>query len=184
MIFSTIRVPPDPEFTAEVVILLTTLGAARKEYNAGKRARDLLEIKRVHHKIIDFNRDARQAGGGEPENAAIKKLTELDKLKTGADGDLVLPQIFIDGEYIGDATDLQGLEDDRQLDGILRRENCMACNHPRTRDSTQCPSCWVKFEEILPGMMSIEAVLEEIATREGEYDEDEYTDDEDEGFEG
>ena len=46
---------------SQVVILLTTLGAKRTEFNAGKRARDLLEIKRVHYKTVDFNRDARQA---------------------------------------------------------------------------------------------------------------------------
>ncbi len=56
-----VKVRPDEEYTAEVVILITTLGTKRTEYNAGKKARDLLEIKRVHHKIVDFNRDARAA---------------------------------------------------------------------------------------------------------------------------
>eukprot|EP00971_Amphidinium_carterae_P145293 2878891-Amphidinium_carterae.1 len=46
-----VRVPPDTDYVAEVVVLLTTLGAKRTEYSAGKYARDLLEIKRVHHKI-------------------------------------------------------------------------------------------------------------------------------------
>merc|ERR1719343_689727 len=110
--FPVVRVSPDPKYSAEVVILLTTLGAKRTEFNAGKRARDLLEIKRVHHKIVDFNRDARQVGTGEAENQAIQKLMVQGKLHTGDNDDLILPQIFIDGNYIGDATDLQGLEDD------------------------------------------------------------------------
>ena len=54
-----VRVCPLTDYVAEVVVLVTTLGAKRTEFNAGRRVRDLLEIKRVHHKIIDFNRDAR-----------------------------------------------------------------------------------------------------------------------------
>lgn len=55
---------PDEKFTAEVLVLITTLGAKKTEFNAGRRVRDFLECKRVHHKIIDFNRDARAASRG------------------------------------------------------------------------------------------------------------------------
>lgn len=174
MSFPTIRVPPDPKYSAEVLVLLTTLGAKRSEFNAGKRARDLLEIKRVHHKIVDFNRDARQAGTGEAENQAIQKLNMQGKLQTGDNDDLILPQIFIDGHYIGDANALQGLEDDRMLDDILLRRACMKCNDTRrVPDSKQCVSCEEKFEEILPGLMTIEQVLRELAmVAEGDYEDD------------
>jgi len=174
-----VRVSPDPKYSAEVVVLLTTLGAKRTEFNAGKRARDLLEIKRVHHKIVDFNRDARQAGTGEAENQAIQKLMVEGKLQTGENDDLILPQIFIDGRYMGDANDLQGLEDDAALDGILLRKTCVKCNdRGRSPESVQCQKCWEKFEEILPGLMTMQQVLQELALtgEDGDYDGDDYDD--------
>jgi hypothetical protein len=178
MFFPTVRVTPDPKYSAEVVVLLTTLGAKRTEFNAGKRARDLLEIKRAHHKIIDFNRDARQAGTGEAENKAIHKLMVQEKLQKGENDDLILPQIFIDGNYIGDANELQGLEDDELLEGILLRKTCMMCNdQTRSPMSTQCKCCWGKYEEILPGMMTIEQALQVMEAQqaiEGMDYEDEY----------
>lgn len=169
-----VRVPPDPKYSAEVVVLVTTLGAKRTEFNAGKRARDLMEIKRVHHKIIDFNRDARHAGTGESENIAIRKLMEQNKLKTGQNDDLVLPQLFVDGLYIGDANSLQGLEDDGLLESILLRRACpKCCDLRREPDSKQCVKCGEKFEEILPGLMTIEQLLRDLAMiNEGDFDED------------
>jgi glutaredoxin len=178
MLCTPVRVSPDPKYIAEVVVLLTTLGAKRTEFNAGKRARDLLEIKRVHHKIIDFNRDARQAGTGEAENQAIQKLMAQGKLQTSENKDLTLPQIFIDGTFVGDATELQGLEDDGLLDAILTRRACIKCNDSRrTPETTKCISCWESFEEILPGMMTIEQLLQELAMM-GECDFDDYDEDE------
>eukprot|EP00927_Polykrikos_kofoidii_P015685 TRINITY_DN17008_c0_g1_i1.p1 TRINITY_DN17008_c0_g1~~TRINITY_DN17008_c0_g1_i1.p1 ORF type:complete len:187 (-),score=51.96 TRINITY_DN17008_c0_g1_i1:164-724(-) len=172
MSIPAIRVPPDPRYVGEVVLLLTTLGAKRTEFNAGKRARDLLEIKRVHHKVVDFNRDARAAGTGEAENVAIQKLMNENKLETNDEGDLLLPQVFIDGNYIGDATELQGLEDDGVLDAVIERRRCMKCLAKRAPAAKACPSCNITFEEILPNMMRIEDTLEEMAYGEyGDYDD-------------
>jgi len=176
-----VRVQPETKYVAEVVVLVTSLGAKRTEFNAGKRARDLLEIKGVHHKIIDFNRDARQAGTGDSENKAITKLNEDGKLRSGANNDLILPQVFIDGQFVGNATDLQGLEDDGLLDNILKRQSCMCCNSSRrTPDMTQCPACWVHFEEILPGEMTIVQKLQEFQDL---HDDLEYEDEEEEFLE-
>lgn len=172
MYTAPIRVAPDTKYIAEVVVLVTTLGAKRTEFNAGKRVRDLLEIKGVHHKIIDFNRDARQAGSGEAENKAIQKLMVEGKLQTSDNKDLVLPQIFIDGQYVGNAAECQGLEDDRLLDNILLRRACMKCNsQKRTPEQLQCPHCHEKFDEILPGMMTIEQKLSELAMAEDEFED-------------
>mmetsp|Transcript_52213 Transcript_52213/g.146529 ORF Transcript_52213/g.146529 Transcript_52213/m.146529 type:complete len:175 (-) Transcript_52213:284-808(-) len=168
--FHEIRVPPDTRYTAEVVVLLTTLGAKRTEYNAGKRAKDLLEIKRVHFKPVDFNRLAREgaAENGEAENVAIQKLLNEGKLQTsGESGDVVLPQIFIDGQYIGGAEALQDMEDDGKLDEVLER-----------RDPN-----W-RIDEILPGMMTIEQCLREYAMYTGYGSDGEYDSDEDEYVEG
>ena len=141
MSLSAVRVLPDENWTAEVVILVTTLGTKRTEYNAGKRARDLLEIKRVHYKAVDFNRDARQSVV-EMQNEAIRRLTEEDskyrKLQTDEEDDLLLPQLFLDGIFVGDGDDVQGLEDDGLLDDLLIRAKCPArvgknlyCGEPR-----------------------------------------------------
>lgn len=174
MAYSLVRVTPDPKYSAEVVVLLTTLRAKRTEYNSGKRVKDMLEIKRVHYKAVDFNRDARQAGSGEVENLAIQKLLKAGKLMTDDDDGLILPQIFVDGQYVGGMEDLQGLEDDDRLEIILKRQD---------------PN-W-KVEEILPGMLTIEATLANMArtsqvndyddsVEDSDEDSDEYEDDDDE----
>mmetsp|Transcript_30953 Transcript_30953/g.72598 ORF Transcript_30953/g.72598 Transcript_30953/m.72598 type:complete len:297 (+) Transcript_30953:108-998(+) len=172
MLSGPVRVQPEIKYVAEVVVLVTTLGAKRVEYNAGKRARDLLEIKGVHHKVIDFNRDARQAGTGDAENKAIQKLMEDRRLQTGGNNDLLLPQVFIDGNYVGNASDLQGLEDDGLLENILLRKACMQCGYSR-RDPgmTQCPACGASYQEILPGEMTISQALQELAHQEEDFDE-------------
>lgn len=178
-----VRVPPDTKYTAEVVVLLTTLGAKRTEYNAGKRAKDLLEIKRVHAKIVDFNRDARTAADAGPQNQAVQTLMQEGKLQTSEDDDLILPQVFIDGLYIGDATNLQGLEDDGRLTKVLMRQTCVECGHQRDPAAAlplQCPGCWVSFKEILPNMMTIEEALRSIALMH----DDDFSDFDDEYDEG
>ncbi|CAE7940428.1 LOC34620909 [Symbiodinium necroappetens] len=173
MLSGPVRVQPETKYVAEVVVLVTTLGAKRVEYNAGKRARDLLEIKGVHHKVIDFNRDARQAGTGDAENKAIQKLMEDRRLQTGGNNDLLLPQVFIDGNYVGNASDLQGLEDDGLLENILLRKACMQCGYSR-RDPgmTQCPACGASYQEILPGEMTISQALQELAQHEDDFDDE------------
>lgn len=47
MLSGPVRVQPEVRYVAEVVVLVTSLGAKRTEFNAGKRARDLLEVKGV-----------------------------------------------------------------------------------------------------------------------------------------
>merc|ERR1719491_1816412 len=160
--FQLERVQPDPAFKAEVVILLTTLRAKRTEFNAGKRIKDFFEVKRAHFKAIDFNRDARLAGTGEIENQAIQKLLKRGELRTAENDELILPQIFIDGQYIGGIDELQGYEDEGTLDKILMRQD----------------KSW-KVEEILPGLMTIDAALQDLArhTAGGESEDDDDYDD-------
>merc|ERR1711865_407737 len=109
---------------------------------------------------IDFNRDAR-AHSAELQATAIQKLTEetskYRKLHTDDEDDLVLPQIFIDGLYVGDGDDLQGLEDDGLLEALLKRERCPArvgksglCNGERSRNDLVCAKCGENFAELLP----------------------------------
>jgi len=176
-----LRIRPDERYIAEVVVVITTLGAKRPEFNAGKRARDLLEIKRVHHKIIDFNRDCRGALGqtGTLMDVVIERLSQepsaARKLQTeaaldGDDEDLVLPQIFIDGLYLGNAEELQCLEDDGMLNEILFRKICPAringiktkdeiCGEARSQKATQCGKCKSSFQELMPELQTIGETL-------------------------
>ncbi|CAD7962129.1 unnamed protein product [Amoebophrya sp. A25] len=160
-----VRVKPSLEYTAEVVVLITTLGTKRTEFNAGQRARDLLEIKRAHHKIIDFNRDAR-AQTTAVQGKAIAQLSnegsKYRRLHTDEDDDLILPQIFVDGLYIGDADELQGLEDDGLLDDLLRRKKCPSrkgkggyCGEERSESDKSCTKCGESFKELLSGYFTV-----------------------------
>lgn len=176
-----LRIRPDEQYIAEVVLVITTLGAKRPEYNAGKRARDLFEIKRVHHKIIDFNRDCRGAMGqtGTQMDVVIERLsqepTAARKLQTeaaadGEDEDLVLPQIFVDGLYLGNAEELQCFEDDGILNDILHRQICPSringiktkdeiCAATRPQGATECAKCKSSFEELMPDLQTITEVI-------------------------
>ena len=64
----------------------------------------------------------------EIQSAAIEVLTEEEseyrKLQTNDEDDLVLPQVFIDGLFVGNGDDLQGFEDDGLLDDLLMRKKC------------------------------------------------------------
>eukprot|EP00811_Abedinium_folium_P009021 NODE_18337_length_897_cov_10.984416.p1 GENE.NODE_18337_length_897_cov_10.984416~~NODE_18337_length_897_cov_10.984416.p1 ORF type:complete len:184 (-),score=25.65 NODE_18337_length_897_cov_10.984416:213-764(-) len=169
---SFIRVPPDRKYIAEVVILLSSLrGSNRHEFNKGRIVKDLLEVKRAHFKVIDLNRDARVHGEGHAENLAIQKLTTENKLQSGDDGELLSPQIFIDGNYVGGDAELQGLEDDARLEPILVRRTCTICFARRPPECTKCPACSVSFEEIMPHSFTIDDHLHAIALAADEDDE-------------
>ena len=72
--------------------------------------------------------------------------------------DLVLPQVFIDGLYVGDVDDVQGLEDDGLLEDLLLRKKCPSrngkhdlCNADRVPGAMECSKCRERFDELLPG---------------------------------
>lgn len=170
-------VEPNVRYVAETVVLLTSLGAKRSECNEGRRICDLFETKRAHRKILDLNKDA-TAGGASDDcvEEGVRRLLERDQVqkRDDDDSDLCLPQVFIDGIYVGDYYDLQGLEDDGILGRILRREICVKCYRPRNKESPTCDECGVSFEEVLPGKMLVEDTLAmEVEKGDGQFiDED------------
>mmetsp|Transcript_124000 Transcript_124000/g.246912 ORF Transcript_124000/g.246912 Transcript_124000/m.246912 type:complete len:418 (+) Transcript_124000:35-1288(+) len=173
-----VKVPPNPNYVAEVVVLLTSLGAKRSELNAGRLACDLLEIKRAHRKVIDFNLDAR-AGRDAGEDMAIERLEAKNSNLRVEAGDLPLPQIFVDGVYLGDTAKLQSLEDDGLLGRILRRQLCVKCLRRKSCDSMYCRFCRLEYEEVLHGHMRIE---DELVQYYGTYtDEDRQEEESDSG---
>ena len=171
-----IRVPPLRTFSAEVVVLVTTLGVKRREYNASCRARDLLEIVRCHFKLIDFNLDTSQEQYHPSQLSNRVNQADLDIVRqlyaTGrvrqdpTDGVIILPQIIIDGVNIGDGVDLQTLEDQDHLESILKRETCPRCLKDRSTASA-CKWCSVQYSELMPGRQTIEDTLATFADEEG-----------------
>lgn len=53
----------------------------------------------------------------------------------------MVPQVLFDGISVGDHTDLQELEDDGLLDGIMDSEICPACKQSRTDDANRKGLC-------------------------------------------
>ena len=160
-----IRVPPLSQFTAEVVVLVTTLGVKRREFSSSCRARDLLEILRCHFKVIDFNLDTSlesyhpsQLGNrvNQADLEIIRELYATGRIRQDlTDGVIILPQVIIDGVNIGDGIDLQSLEDESYLEPILRREICPRCLKDRRGNAVVCRLCRVTFHELMPGRQGI-----------------------------
>jgi hypothetical protein len=148
------RVPPRADYTAEVVLLVTSLGVRRHEFNTSKEVTDLLEIVRAHYKVIDFNMDTggdlmNTSGPAKPELEVVRRLYQTHRVRQDtADGLICLPQVIIDGVNIGDHTSLQALEDDELLHGILMRTVCAQCHAPRTGE--YCYKCKTLFQEMMP----------------------------------
>lgn len=164
-----IRVAPETKYKAEVVVLVTTLGVKRHEYNESNRARDLLEIMRCHFKVIDFNLDSNIEAFADSLSTnrvnqadleVIRNLyTQRKLMQDPNDGLIVLPQILIDGVNIGDFADLQGLVDEDLLEPILLREICPKCLRLRKSETPVCRLCDEIFQELMPGRHTVEDVL-------------------------
>lgn len=75
-------------------------------------------------------------------------LLKMDPLES--DGTISLPQIFVDGVYIGNDVSLQDLEEDNDFDWIINRRACGACLSDKDEDMEVCPNCNQIFKTIIP----------------------------------
>lgn len=149
--------PPYTGTTAEVVALVTSLGAGRKQFFGSKRAMHLLDCKGVAYYSIDANKDV---GSDRLDNALIQSWGEAQILQN--DGNTILiPQVLIDGVSIGGWSDLQDLEEDGDLDWILARALCPNCLVEKSPNAESCATCGVLFQELIP----IEAVEQKLVLR-------------------
>lgn len=145
-----IRVEPDRKYTAEVVVLLSSLCSKRHEFNTGQLVCNFLEIKRCHYKVVDANRDMRDGVLPEVERKVLETLLEETRKQSTDGTSLVLPRIFVDGVDLGDGEQLQSLEDDGMLEDVLRQTCCVSCNmQGRDPTATECV-CGETFRELLP----------------------------------
>jgi len=165
-----IRVAPDRKYPAEVVVLVTTLGVKRHEFNASTRARDLLEIAQCHFKVIDFNLDTNIEAASdlvsnsrvnEQDLQVIRTLFAQKKLmQDPCDGLIILPQILVDSVNVGDFSDLQALADEGVLERILLRELCPKCLRPRKGlMHAKCRFCDENFQALMPQRQTIDDAL-------------------------
>jgi glutaredoxin len=171
------RVPPRPEYKAEVVLLITSLGVKRREYNTSKQAMDLLEVIRCHYKLIDFNIDTDGGGGSKPDLEIVSQLYKSHRVRQDkSDGMINLPQVIIDGVNIGDEQSLQALEDDGYLDEILRQTTCPNCL--TSRSGEYCYHCKTLFQQVMPGRQNRDALMSRLKYQKipfvEEDDEDEF----------
>jgi glutaredoxin len=172
-----IRIRPDEKYKAEVIVLLTSLGVKRREYNESIRAKDLLEVYQVHFKVIDFNLDTNVDDNrvNQQDLDLIKRLFQTKRImQDPKDGLIILPQIFIDGVNIGDKEDLQLLVDsDDAFENILLRLSCPACKRPRDQIFPDfCKYCDTSFEELMPDRYLIEDALQQYDLANSLYDEE------------
>lgn len=158
------KVPPCLEYNAEVVLLLTSLGVKRKEYNTSRQCMDFLDIVKCHYKVIDFNIDTggdEFGAGSKPDLDVVRRLYQSHRvLQNAHDGLISLPQVLIDGVNIGDQVNLQTLEDLNFLDGILKRNTCPQCM--TKREGEYCHSCKTLFQEIMPNRQTREEMLKRL----------------------
>lgn len=98
-------------------------------------------------------------------------LLKMDPLES--DGTILLPQIFVDGVYIGNDVALQDLEEDNDLDWIINRRACGACLSDKEEDMDVCPNCNQVFKTIIPPELVYSGEIRQIyrgnqtATQEG-----------------
>lgn len=163
---------PKKDFKAEVVVILNTLKSAKRaEYNAGRAVCELFEVTRVHYKVIDHNKDARVGHGeraDEVEADTIQRLEADRQLRLDEDGNPICPQIFIDGNLIGDADDVQELVDEKLLLDVAKRQVCMACRQQRNGE-IKC-KCGATFKELMPNFMTIDDACSKKVGGQGPYD--------------
>ena len=179
------RVPPRPEYKAEVVLLITSLGVKRKEYNCSRRAMEMLEIFRSHFKVIDFNIDTggdEFGAGSKPDLDIVMRLYQSHRVKQDSfDGLISLPQILVDGVNVGDHIALQVLMDDNLLAGILRQETCPQCFEERTGE--YCYKCKTLFQEVMPKRQTMQDLLSRLKRQRIPFKEVEFDDEDDEEVE-
>lgn len=112
-----ITVPPKSCFLADVVILVTSLEANRRA-RAGRRAMDLLEIKGVPFRVVDLAN--REWLNSESQGVVKAAVDLINSARCGRDS---RPQIFVNGVCVGSDQELQDLEDEGTLVGMLMRPN-------------------------------------------------------------
>lgn len=120
-------VPTVREYTAEVVVVVTSLRTSRQEAAHCKRAVELLEVKGVPHSIVDLafdvDWDLDVSRGAQLEVLKVmgrkRQCQQRRSCQATRGQHLLLPMVIVNGEPLGGYSHLQGLEDDGLLAAML-----------------------------------------------------------------
>lgn len=105
------------------------------------------------------------------DNLKNEGLLKMDPLES--DGTILLPQVFVDGVFIGNDVALQDLEEDNDFDWIINRRACGSCLSDKDEDVQICPNCNQVFRTIVPPELVYSGAVQQIyrgnntATQEG-----------------
>jgi len=145
--------PPTTDISAEIVLIITSLGSFRGMYFSSERAKHLLNCKGVVYYVIDINRDVSD-GADLCDQQLVDAWKEQNILmKDAASTDpsaIQIPQVVVDGIAIGDNTMLQDMEEDGDLDWIFARAACPACLNEKNPDDLSCPTCNTPYQMLVP----------------------------------
>lgn len=110
--------PLKEDFAAEVFVIVASVCSDIREKHAMRRAQDLLEIKGVPYEVVDLsNGEALEMELGPEMRDAVGRAVEARKANN-----LALPLVFVDGTCLGNDLDLQELEDDGLLTGMVAHQ--------------------------------------------------------------
>lgn len=108
---------------AIVKVYTTSLHANRVEYDHSQQAIQLFTVKGVSFEEIDLNN--KEAVSNSRMRAVLYSFRELYKIKRSNNiSTWPLPQVTVNGVYIGGYLELQYLEDSGDLDKILSSKRC------------------------------------------------------------
>eukprot|EP00914_Ancora_sagittata_P026459 GHVO01052067.1.p1 GENE.GHVO01052067.1~~GHVO01052067.1.p1 ORF type:complete len:216 (+),score=41.59 GHVO01052067.1:623-1270(+) len=137
--------------SAEVVLIMTSLGSVRRYYFNSLRTKHLLDTKGYIYYVVDANKDVSQ--GADLLDAQLlntwKSEARLLPDTSKPDESLLLPQLLLDGVAVSE-TELRDLEEDGDLDYIYSRLSCPSCLEERDPAHSQCPSCGKAFGTVIP----------------------------------
>eukprot|EP00921_Rhytidocystis_pertsovi_P007940 GHVQ01013128.1.p1 GENE.GHVQ01013128.1~~GHVQ01013128.1.p1 ORF type:complete len:682 (+),score=118.64 GHVQ01013128.1:697-2742(+) len=164
----------DKDVCAEVVLVVTSLGAVRQQYYAALRAQHFLDCKGIDYYVIDINQDIGQDLPDTQLFSAWNRRGLLMHTKRKNDQNhathVLIPQVLVDGVPLGDDISLQDLEDEGDLDWIIRRRACGRCLSDRTEHWRICRHCGQKFRSIV-------ADVHLDNSRDNDWDQDNGSDD-------
>ncbi|CBZ50902.1 conserved hypothetical protein [Neospora caninum Liverpool] len=167
---------PDTGEVAEIILVTTSLGSIRRQFFSSQRLKNFLDCKGVVYIIIDSNRDTSSAKKDLPvqmvkesessvplgffadlkdielfkEWKANRILKVTEETEFNPEPEIIIPQVLVDGVFVGDETVLQDFEEDGDLDWIFSRAACPACLHEKPPDAPSCPSCGVTYRALIP----------------------------------
>ncbi|KEP62124.1 UNVERIFIED_CONTAM: hypothetical protein HHA_265510 [Hammondia hammondi] len=153
---------PDTGEVAEIILVTTSLGSIRRQFFSSQRLKNFLDCKGVVYVIIDSNRDTSSAKNLKDVELfkdwkANRILKATEETEFSSEPEVIIPQVLVDGVFVGDETVVQDFEEDGDLDWIFSRAACPACLHEKPPDAPSCPSCGVTYRSLIPAQYIAEA---------------------------